>query len=341
MRVLFIALFIETSLVAATRYITEQKGQKYAEDQTFSLYYKEEGTNAYVSPWHDIPLYSDEDSTNKTLNMIVEIPRFTQAKFEIHREFGLNPIKQDVKDNKLRYIYNIFPWHGHVCNYGAFPQTWENPFHQDRWTNLRGDKDPVDVCEVGEMPVPTGTVLPVRVLGILALLDSGETDWKVIVMNSAEAKSKGIEDMDDLIEKSPGIAEAVKRFFTVYKVPAHKPRNKFAYNGEIKGTDLAWDVIEFLHGEWKEMMLNCSISSKEGEFGSFNTVNTKVTSSPCRIDQTEAQKEVNKQAAYRPDDDTPRTDIHGWSFVNDPTSDHSESHVGSLTVILVSLLLLL
>ena len=48
----------------------------------------------------------------------------------------------------LRYLANIFPWHGHVCNYGALPQTWENPFHQDTWTGLRGDRDPIDVCEV-------------------------------------------------------------------------------------------------------------------------------------------------------------------------------------------------
>ena len=32
-----------------------------------------------VSPWHDIPLYNAEDRTNQTLNMVVEIPRFTQV----------------------------------------------------------------------------------------------------------------------------------------------------------------------------------------------------------------------------------------------------------------------
>ena len=95
--------------------------------------------------------------------MIVEIPRFSQAKFEIHREHMMNPIVQDKEDNQLRYIPNVFPWHGHVCNYGAFPQTWENPFHEDEWTGLKGDKDPIDVCEVGTKPVATGTVLPVKV----------------------------------------------------------------------------------------------------------------------------------------------------------------------------------
>ena len=96
--------------------------------------------------------------------MIVEIPRFSHAKFEIHREHKMNPIVQDQEKGRLRYLSNIFPWNGHVCNYGAFPQTWENPFHEDEWTGLKGDKDPIDVCEVGSMPVSTGTVLPVKVI---------------------------------------------------------------------------------------------------------------------------------------------------------------------------------
>ena len=83
-----------------------------------------------------------------------------------------------------RFLPNVFPWHGHICNYGALPQTWESPYHQvekieensnanmlicqyistmqDQWTDLIGDKDPVDVCEIGSLPRPSGTVLSVR-----------------------------------------------------------------------------------------------------------------------------------------------------------------------------------
>lgn len=34
----------------------------------------------------------------------------------------LNYIKQDVKKGNLRYVGNIFPHHGYIWNYGAFPQ---------------------------------------------------------------------------------------------------------------------------------------------------------------------------------------------------------------------------
>lgn len=54
--------------------------------------------------------------------MIVEIPRWTNAKMEISKEEPFNPIKQDIKRGKLRYVRNCFPHHGYIWNYGAFPQ---------------------------------------------------------------------------------------------------------------------------------------------------------------------------------------------------------------------------
>ncbi|KAJ3029463.1 Inorganic pyrophosphatase [Rhizophlyctis rosea] len=73
-----------------------------------------------VSPFHDIPLYANEEKT--ILNMVVEIPRWSNAKLEISKDEPFNPIKQDVKKGKLRYVRNCFPHHGYIWNYGAFPQ---------------------------------------------------------------------------------------------------------------------------------------------------------------------------------------------------------------------------
>jgi len=325
----YFVLFEFCGFCTAAQFTTEQRGQKFASDLSYSLFFKQNGD--YLSPWHDIPLYSEEDPTNQTVNMIVEIPRFTRAKFEIHREAALNPIRQDVKEGKLRYLPNIFPWKGHVCNYGAFPQTWENPYHRDQWTNLRGDKDPLDVCEVGTRSVASGTVLPVRVLGVLAMIDSDETDWKVIVMDAVEAKNEGINSMEDLAAKRPGLAEAVRLFFRVYKVPSGKGENRFAYNGEYKDRKLAMDVIRFLHTEWKEMTNNCSIGSIGQEFGFFNSKNTKRVGSPCRISQQEARKEVEKQPTTNPSDAPKPPNLEDWHFLqtSKSTSDNSgDSHDG-------------
>ncbi|KAG0365524.1 Inorganic pyrophosphatase, partial [Gamsiella multidivaricata] len=60
-----------------------------------------EKNGAPVSAFHDIPLYADE--SKKIYNMIVEIPRWSNAKLEISKDEDLNPIKQDVKKGKLRF----------------------------------------------------------------------------------------------------------------------------------------------------------------------------------------------------------------------------------------------
>lgn len=54
--------------------------------------------------------------------MVVEVPRWTNAKMEINLKEPLNPIKQDVKNGKLRFVANCFPHHGYIWNYGALPQ---------------------------------------------------------------------------------------------------------------------------------------------------------------------------------------------------------------------------
>merc|ERR1712080_490246 len=120
-------------------------------------------------------------------------------------------------------------------------------------------------------------------------------------MNAEEAERRGIKDMTDLEETFPGMADTVRRFFTIYKVPSGKGENKFAYNGEFQSKTLADDVIGFLHQEWREMMMNCSIGSEEGGFGYFNTHNTKVDWSPCLIEQDNTEQEFDKQAPARPD----------------------------------------
>ena len=84
-------------------------------------------------------------------NMVVEVPRWSNAKMEINLKEKLNPVKQDVKKGKLRFVANCFPHKGYIWNYGYLPQTWEDPDHVDSSTNCKGDGDPIDVCEIGEL----------------------------------------------------------------------------------------------------------------------------------------------------------------------------------------------
>merc|ERR1711964_955980 len=112
------------------------------------VFLESKSTGQPLSPFHDVPLYADE--ANGILNFIVEIPRWTNAKIEISKEDSFNPFKQDTKKGKLRYVRNSFPHKGYIWNYGAFPQTWEDPAFAHPDTKANGDNDPLDVVEIGE-----------------------------------------------------------------------------------------------------------------------------------------------------------------------------------------------
>jgi inorganic pyrophosphatase len=79
-----------------------------------------------VSYFHDVPLVADAE--NNIFNMVVEIPRGTKAKLEISTGEPGNPIKQDVKNGKLRFVDDVYPYSGYIWNYGAFPQVRHSLF---------------------------------------------------------------------------------------------------------------------------------------------------------------------------------------------------------------------
>src|SRR5689334_15366858 len=100
--------------------------------------------------------------------MVVEIPRWTNEKMEISTKEKLNPIKQDEKNGQLRFVKNVFPHKGYIWNYGALPQTWEDPNNADESTGCKGDNDPIDVVEIGSQIHVRGAVIQVKVVGVMA-----------------------------------------------------------------------------------------------------------------------------------------------------------------------------
>ncbi|KAH8152565.1 uncharacterized protein LAJ45_03406 [Morchella importuna] len=205
-----------------------------------------------VSPFHDIPLYANEQKT--ILNMIVEIPRWTNGKLEISKEELLNPIKQDVKKGKIRFVRNCFPHKGYLWNYGAFPQTWEDPSTIHPETKAKGDNDPLDVCEIGETVGYAGQIKQVKVLGVMALLDEEETDWKVIVIDVNDPLAPKLNDIEDVERHLPGLLRATNEWFRIYKIPDGKPENQFAFSGECKNKKYATDVIRECAEAWEKLI---------------------------------------------------------------------------------------
>jgi len=224
-----------------------ERGTVNTED--YRVYFKDNDTGNVVSPFHDIPLKNGDN-----YNMVVEIPRWSNAKMEIATKEVLNPIKQDTKKGKLRYVKNFFPHHGYIWNYGALPQTWEDPTHVDENTKVAGDNDPIDVIEIGGKIHPRGSVIQVKVLGVLAMIDDGETDWKVFCIDVTDEDASKLNDIADLKAHKPGLVEATVEWFKYYKVPDGKPVNQFAFNDEAKDKAFAENVIEQTHQQWQRLI---------------------------------------------------------------------------------------
>jgi len=281
---------------------TVQRGSSNQDD--FRVYFKD-GNGVYISPMHDIPLFADE--ANSVFNMVVEVPRWTNAKMEISLKDDLNPIKQDVKKGKLRYVANVFPHKGYIWNYGAIPQTFEDPEHIDPSTNCKGDSDPIDVCEIGQKVHERGSVVQVKVLGTVALIDEGETDWKVLAIDVNDPLAAELNDVNDIEKHMPGFLAATVEWFRVYKMPDGKPANDFAFNGEPKDRAFATDIVMQCHGQWKKLMERAD---------EFPGISRKCTTVECssKTAAEEAEQVVSAAAEVGAAGDRPG-DVDKWHYV--------------------------
>ena len=92
-------------------------------------------------------------------------------------------------------------------------QTWEDPSQTHAETKANGDNDPLDVCEIGEQVGYVGQIKQVKVLGIMALLDEGETDWKVLVVDVNDPLASKLNDIEDVERHLPGLVRATNEWF--------------------------------------------------------------------------------------------------------------------------------
>lgn len=118
---------------------------------------------------------------------------------------------------------------------------------------MQGDNDPLDVCEIGSRIAPRGSIVQVKVLGALGLIDEGEADWKILAIDVSDPLAARLEDISDVKRLMPGLLEASRDWFEVYKIPTGKPANKMANNGEFYPAEFARKVIAHDHELWRNL----------------------------------------------------------------------------------------
>lgn len=149
---------------------------------------------------HDYPALT----TGGNINVVVEIPTGTNAKWEVDKATG--GLIWEFKKGKPRVVSYL----GYPGNYGMIPSS-------SLPKELGGDGDPLDVLVIGQA-LPRGAVVEVRPIGVLKLLDGGEQDDKIIavVPGSKMGKISSIEELD---RKFKGITEIIEIWFSNYKGP--------------------------------------------------------------------------------------------------------------------------
>lgn len=128
------------------------------------------------------------------LNAVIEIPYGSNIKYEIDKESGA------VVVDRVMYSAMFYP-----ANYGFIPNTLSN------------DGDPADVLVLNEYPLQAGSVIPVRLIGVLIMEDESGMDEKLLAVpvSKIDPRYENIKSLDDL----PKITvDRIKNFFETYKM---------------------------------------------------------------------------------------------------------------------------
>ena len=144
--------------------------------------------------WHDIPL--GDDAPNE-VNVIIEIPKGSNNKYEIDKTTGL------IKLDRANYSAAPFPY-----DYGFVPQT------------LWDDNDALDVIVLTTFPLQTGILVQVRPVAVMEMIDSGESDYKIIAVPTEDKRWEDVQDLGDINKHT---LKEFQHFLETYKALKGKP----------------------------------------------------------------------------------------------------------------------
>eukprot|EP00922_Rhytidocystis_sp_ex-Travisia-forbesii_P016125 GHVS01023985.1.p1 GENE.GHVS01023985.1~~GHVS01023985.1.p1 ORF type:complete len:197 (+),score=30.52 GHVS01023985.1:245-835(+) len=144
-------------------------------------------------PWHDVKL---GDKAPDEFNCVVEIPRGGKVKYELDKESGL------LKVDRILYSSVIYP-----ANYGFIPRT------------LGEDHDPLDMLVLMSETVVPLSIVRVRPIGLMRMLDQGEEDDKIICVHLDDPAFCEYVTIDEIPQHT---LREIRRFFEDYKKNEHK-----------------------------------------------------------------------------------------------------------------------
>ena len=159
----------------------------------------------------------EHDLSPKIVNTIIEIPKGTGAKYEYDEEVGF--FRYDRRLNTAM----VYP-----ANYGFIPNT------------MGDDGDPIDVLLYNSIPIDRGTLVEMKVLGVLDMEDDGKKDYKII--GTPRDTLMGYDNLGDINDL---FLRITANFFTHYKDILNK-----RCDVEVLGWDCKEKAYEILNNSY-------------------------------------------------------------------------------------------
>ena len=147
-----------------------------------------------------LPAFNDDG----TVNAVIEIPAGTNTKIEYQPQTErFTPDQLEGRDRVIDFL-------PYVTNYGFIPGTLME-------ASRGGDGDALDILVLGETR-PTGTLQRVKPIAVMQLVDSGETDTKIIAVPTVETdRIMRAESFKDLLIEYDGAKRIIETWYQSYK----------------------------------------------------------------------------------------------------------------------------
>lgn len=159
-------------------------------------------------------LHDISPGSKESINTIIEINRGSKNKYEIDKETGI------IALDRVAHTAQDFPF-----DYGFIPQT------------LWDDGDAIDVVLLTTYPLLPGILVRVRPVAIMSMIDSGDSDDKIIAVPKDDPRWNSVQDLKDVNEHT---LKEIEHFYSTYK----KIQNKEVEVKGFKGKDDAIKAFE-------------------------------------------------------------------------------------------------
>ena len=173
-----------------------------------------------TNPWHDVPTGAH---TPQRVNAIIEIPKESKGKYELHKETGL-----------LMLDRALFSAVHYPANYGFIPRTYCD------------DKDPLDILVLTSLTLPHLCLVDATVIGVMRMVDQGEADDKIIAVATYDESVNHMKDVSDL---PPHTEKQIRRFFMDYKILEGKTVTVDEFEGAAAALQVIRDAFTYYRAE--------------------------------------------------------------------------------------------